>query len=172
MSEAWNIYIVKGRTGTLYTGITTDVKRRVYEHNHSSKGSKWAMANRPVKLMWSAQIDNRSNASRIESQIKSLTRKDKLEIIKNGKMKLQKRYLVVTYNGYDWDIDKAITKAAGIRESGVGCGSGGRDVNFLFSTEKQVDCAIKRLKKLKLGCKLRYMKWEVAEDEEALGIEE
>lgn len=76
------IYILKCSDGSLYTGITTDLKRRVVEHNGSSLGAKYTSGRRPVVLVHSKKFKNRSNASKEEARIKSLSREEKLELIK------------------------------------------------------------------------------------------
>jgi len=76
------IYILKCADKTLYTGITTDLKRRILEHNEESLGAKYTSARRPVKLAYSRKFKNRSSASKEEARIKKLTRIQKLEMIK------------------------------------------------------------------------------------------
>ena len=76
------LYILKCADKTLYTGITVDLERRVNEHNSSKLGAKYTKARRPVELIYSKEFRNRVTASREEARIKSLTRKEKLEIIK------------------------------------------------------------------------------------------
>ncbi|MBU1018302.1 GIY-YIG nuclease family protein [Patescibacteria group bacterium] len=76
------LYILKCADKTLYTGITVDLERRIKEHNDSKLGSKYTRAHRPVKLIYSKEFRNRSSASKEESRIKSLSRKEKLELIK------------------------------------------------------------------------------------------
>lgn len=76
------LYILKCADKTLYTGITVDLERRVNEHNSSKLGAKYTKARRPVELIYSKEFRNRITASREEARIKSLTRKEKLEIIK------------------------------------------------------------------------------------------
>jgi putative endonuclease len=75
------VYILKCSDDTLYTGITTDLKRRVDEHNNSAKGAKYTKLRRPVALMYSETSEDRSSASKREYAIKKLTRKAKLELI-------------------------------------------------------------------------------------------
>ena len=75
------IYILKCSDDTLYTGITTDIKRRVDEHNNSVKGAKYTKLRRPVALVYSEESEDRSSASKREYAIKKLTRKEKLELI-------------------------------------------------------------------------------------------
>ena len=79
--KTWFAYIVICNDGTLYTGITTDVQRRVDEHNNSNKGAKYTKTKRPVKLVYTEQSETRSTASKREYQIKQLSRKDKLKLI-------------------------------------------------------------------------------------------
>jgi len=68
--------------GTLYTGIATDLERRIEEHNHSVKGAKYTRARRPVKLVYTEEYTGRSAASKREYEIKKkMSRKDKLKLI-------------------------------------------------------------------------------------------
>ena len=75
------LYIIKCSDETLYTGITCDLKRRIEEHNSSNLGAKYTRSRRPVKLVYSKNFRNRSTASKEEARIKSLSRKEKLEMI-------------------------------------------------------------------------------------------
>jgi putative endonuclease len=75
------IYILECSDGTLYTGITTDVERRVNEHNNSDKAAKYTKLRRPVRLVYKEASENRSSASKREYAIKKLTRNEKLELI-------------------------------------------------------------------------------------------
>ena len=76
------LYILKCADKTLYTGITTDLKRRLAEHNSTKLGAKYTSSRRPVKIVFSKKFKNRSAASREEARIKTLTRADKLRLIK------------------------------------------------------------------------------------------
>lgn len=76
------LYILKCADKTLYTGITTDLKRRLKEHNSSYLGAKYTRARRPVKLVYTKKFRNRSTASKAEAKFKKLTRPEKLKIIK------------------------------------------------------------------------------------------
>jgi len=85
--KKWYVYIVECSDGTLYTGITTDINRRLNQHN-SGKGAKYTSIRRPVKLMSVSEVGDRSDASKEEYRIKQLTRKEKFEyILKNVKNK-------------------------------------------------------------------------------------
>jgi putative endonuclease len=78
------VYIVECADGTLYTGITTDLKRRIEEHNSSPKGAKYTRARRPVKLVYAKRCRTRVTASRAEAKMKSLTRSEKIAYITAG----------------------------------------------------------------------------------------
>jgi len=73
----WFLYILKCADNTLYTGITTDLSRRVEEHNSSPKAAKYTRVRRPVKLVYSKKFENRSVATQEEIKIKKLSRTDK-----------------------------------------------------------------------------------------------
>jgi len=77
----YHLYILKCADKTLYTGITTDLKRRVFEHNNSKTGAKYTKARRPVKLVYSRKFKNRSLASKEEARIKSMSRSEKLLLL-------------------------------------------------------------------------------------------
>lgn len=79
----YHLYILKCFDNTLYTGITTDLKRRVIEHNSSQLGAKYTSFRRPLVLVYSKKFKNRSNASKEEARIKKLKKIQKLELIKN-----------------------------------------------------------------------------------------
>lgn len=76
------LYIVECVDGTLYTGITTDLKRRISEHNSNKLGAKYTSSRRPVKLVYSKKFKSRSEASKEESLMKKLKKFQKLELIK------------------------------------------------------------------------------------------
>jgi putative endonuclease len=75
------LYILKCADETLYIGITTDLERRIEEHNSSSIGAKYTRGRRPVKLVYSQEFENRSEATREESRLKKLSRKEKITLI-------------------------------------------------------------------------------------------
>ena len=85
MNKIWKVYIVECADGTYYTGITTDTKRRLLEHNYSFKSAKYTRSRRPVKLVYEEDAQNRSAASKREYQIKKMKRKDKATLIENFK---------------------------------------------------------------------------------------
>lgn len=75
------VYILECNDKTLYTGITKDLKRRVREHNESSKGAKYTRVRRPVILLYSEECEDRSSAAKREYAIKKLSRDQKLALI-------------------------------------------------------------------------------------------
>ena len=75
------LYILKCADKTLYTGITTDLKRRVAEHNNSKLGARYTSSRRPVRIVYSRKFKNRSNASREEARIKKLKREEKQALV-------------------------------------------------------------------------------------------
>ncbi len=78
----YSTYILRCADDTLYTGITTDLDRRVQEHNtDDKKGAKYTKNRRPVELIYSEEYENRSEASKREYAIKQLSREEKLRLI-------------------------------------------------------------------------------------------
>jgi len=77
------LYILECADKTLYTGITTDLARRISEHNGTVLGAKYTSARRPVKLVYSQKFKDRSSASREEVRIKKLKKSEKIELTKN-----------------------------------------------------------------------------------------
>lgn len=75
------VYIVMCSDNTLYTGITTDLGRRIAEHNGCDKGAKYTKMRQPVELVYFEKFCNRSSASKEECRIKNLTRKEKKLLI-------------------------------------------------------------------------------------------
>ncbi len=74
-------YILRCADDTLYTGITTDLERRIREHNHSPLGASYTRGRRPVTLLRSQEHLSRSDASKVEYRIKQLSREEKLSLI-------------------------------------------------------------------------------------------
>ncbi len=81
----WYVYILQCKDKTFYTGVTTDLKRRVEEHNISALGAKYTKGRRPVKIMYSISKKNKSEAQKEECRIKKLSREEKIKIIKKIK---------------------------------------------------------------------------------------
>lgn len=80
--QPWYVYMVECKDGTIYTGATTDVERRVKQHN-DGVGARYTRGRRPVTLLMNIWCANKSEALKKEARIKDLSREDKLKII-NG----------------------------------------------------------------------------------------
>lgn len=76
------IYILECADGSLYTGIATDLEKRLKEHK-SGKGAKYTRARGVKKIAYSEQRKNRSEALKRELEIKAMTRREKLILVKN-----------------------------------------------------------------------------------------
>lgn len=81
MKREWHVYIASCRDGTLYTGITTDLCRRLAAHNSGKGGARYTRSRRPVTLVFSEPADSRSTAAQREWQIKKMTVAQKLALI-------------------------------------------------------------------------------------------
>ena len=74
----WFVYLVRCADNSLYTGITTDVQRRIEEHNGNNKtGSKYTRVKRPVIVVYKEQAPTRSEALKRERKIKRMSHKEK-----------------------------------------------------------------------------------------------
>lgn len=79
-------YIVECFDGTLYTGYTNDLEKRVQAHN-SGKGAKYTRSRLPVRLVYFEEFETKEKAQSREWHIKRLTRAKKLELIAKAKEK-------------------------------------------------------------------------------------
>jgi putative endonuclease len=79
MPDAW-VYILRCTDGSLYTGWSTDVPRRLAQHR-AGKGSRYTASRRPVELAFVAPMADRPSARREEARIKTLDRAGKLALI-------------------------------------------------------------------------------------------
>lgn len=77
----WTVYILQCADDSLYTGITTDLARRVDEHETGVKGARYTNGRGPFQLMYQAHCKNRAEASKLETSIKALSRTRKLALI-------------------------------------------------------------------------------------------
>ena len=80
MENTWKLYMLRCADGSLYTGITTDVDKRITAHN-AGKGAKYTRSRRPVELVYSESCEDHSVALKRELEIKALTREQKLKLI-------------------------------------------------------------------------------------------
>jgi len=81
--SSWSVYMLHCSDGTLYTGVTTDVARRVREHNGElmGKGAKYTKARRPVALVYQEEVESRSAAQMREYGLRKLTKLEKLTLL-------------------------------------------------------------------------------------------
>lgn len=77
----FSLYIVRCADGTLYTGITTDVNRRLVEHESGLRGAKFLRGKGPLEVVFSEIVGDRAAASQLEYRVKKLDRSGKLELI-------------------------------------------------------------------------------------------
>lgn len=82
-SPRWSVYILRCRDGALYTGIATDVARRLAEHEHGARGSKYLRGRGPFRLVFQAEIGDRALATRAELRIKRLDKRAKERLVGN-----------------------------------------------------------------------------------------
>ena len=86
--KQWFVYILRCSDGTLYTGSTDDVQRRLQVHN-SGKGSKYTRSRTPVEVVYSEEVESHSAALKREYAIKQLTRQQKIKLIEDNKCPVQ-----------------------------------------------------------------------------------
>ena len=77
----WHVYILQCADSTFYTGATTDVARRVHEHNHTPQAAAYTRTRRPVRVVHTEKLPTRAAAYRREAEIKSLTHGEKRRLI-------------------------------------------------------------------------------------------
>ena len=87
IKSQWWVYFVECRDGTVYTGITTNLERRLAQHNGvRAGGAKYTKTRRPVRLVYHESTEDRSTASQREYQLRKLSRQQKLQLIQSQKM--------------------------------------------------------------------------------------
>jgi len=87
VDSRFSLYIVRCADGTLYTGIATDVDRRLAEHESGLRGAKFLRGKGPLKIVFSRVVGDRATASRLEYRVKKLDRSQKLDLI-DGRSRL------------------------------------------------------------------------------------
>ena len=80
MEGNWYLYILRCGDGTLYTGITNDVERRLAAHR-AGKGAKYTRGRGPLKLVYREELPNHSAALKREYEVKSMSRQEKEKLI-------------------------------------------------------------------------------------------
>lgn len=78
--SCWSVYLLRCSDGSLYTGIATDVSRRVAEHKKGQKGAKYLRGRGPLELVFQQEIGDRSLATRIEHRVKRLPKEHKEDL--------------------------------------------------------------------------------------------
>ena len=78
---SYHLYLLRCADDTLYAGITTDLDRRVHEHNHTAAGARYTRARRPVNLLHSWPFPDRSSASKAEARLKKRSRQEKFSLV-------------------------------------------------------------------------------------------
>ena len=81
MANTWKLYILRCGDGSLYTGITTDVAKRLEVHR-SGKGAKYTRGRGPLELVYVEECGDHSAALKRELEIKKLSREEKMKLIK------------------------------------------------------------------------------------------
>ena len=82
MEPIWYVYILQCADGTLYTGITNDLDRRLKAHN-AGTASKYTRVRRPVVMVYHEEAATKGDALRRELQIKSMSRQQKMDLLNN-----------------------------------------------------------------------------------------
>ena len=80
MDKGWVLYMLRCRDGSLYTGITNDLEKRLEAHR-SGKGAKYTRGRGPLELLYREECADKSAALKRELEIKALSREDKLKLI-------------------------------------------------------------------------------------------
>lgn len=77
----WYVYFLRCSDNSVYCGITNNLDRRLKDHNHSPRGSKYTRSRRPVFLVWFVEVSSRSEALKMEYRLKKLSKEKKEKII-------------------------------------------------------------------------------------------
>jgi putative endonuclease len=81
----WWVYILRCGDGSLYTGIARDTERRLRQHNGDlAGGARYTRGRRPVELIWREALPDRARAQAREAEIKALSRREKLRLVRRG----------------------------------------------------------------------------------------
>ena len=81
MNKAWFLYVLRCSDDTLYTGITTDYKRRLHEHNNTARGAKYTRGRRPSEILFAESFGDHSSVLKAERRFKKLCRLGKKSYI-------------------------------------------------------------------------------------------
>ncbi|MEM9401875.1 MAG: GIY-YIG nuclease family protein [Pseudomonadota bacterium] len=86
--SVYRLYIIRCADGSLYTGITVDVERRLQQHESGKGGARYLRGRGPLQLVYDRAVGDRSRASRLEIRVKRLRRREKLHLIA-GRLSLE-----------------------------------------------------------------------------------
>ncbi len=79
--DDWYFYLIRTRYGALYAGITTNICRRLTEHESGEKGAKYLRSKGPLQLAYQVKIGNRVLALKVEHCVKKLRKQKKEELV-------------------------------------------------------------------------------------------
>ncbi|MBQ1916508.1 MAG: GIY-YIG nuclease family protein [Lachnospiraceae bacterium] len=88
-TKAYYTYIVRCSDDSLYTGYTTNLKKRLHEHNEGKNGAKYTRSRRPVTLVYFEKHDTKHDAMSREALIKQLSRRQKDKLIEGQEKEKQ-----------------------------------------------------------------------------------
>jgi len=94
--DQWYLYIIKCRDGSLYTGITTNVKERLAAHREN-RGAKYLRGRGPLSLVFEKMIGSRALALKIERLVKKLSKHKKELLIRTGSLDANKNSVTNFY---------------------------------------------------------------------------
>lgn len=81
VASNWFVYMLRCADGSLYTGVTTDITRRIEQHNSTRQGAKYTRQRRPVSLVYCEEFLGRAAAQKRECEIKKLDKRSKEAMI-------------------------------------------------------------------------------------------
>ena len=85
--DKWFMYVVRCSDGSLYTGVTKNLKRRVLEHNYGTRGAKYTRSRRPVEVVYEEECSDHSDALKKEWAFKKLSKTRKERRVAESKNK-------------------------------------------------------------------------------------
>ena len=84
---SWQVYLLACADSSFYAGVTTDLVRRLRQHNGElAGGARYTRVRRPVTVAWHQSVASRGQAQRLESRLKKLSRAEKKSLIQSGEM--------------------------------------------------------------------------------------
>ena len=85
--DKWFMYVVRCSDGSLYAGVTKNLKRRVLEHNYGTRGAKYTRSRRPVEVVYEEECSDHSDALKKEWAFKKLSKAKKERTVAESKNK-------------------------------------------------------------------------------------